>query len=74
MDVHGTTRQKRDGAVGFREAFFGRLVRRSYLKDHVFYSRPDYRLRLVRARQRSIVNQDVRRQETTILRQYKHGS
>ena len=29
-DLHGTTRQKHEGAGDFREAFFGRLVRRSH--------------------------------------------
>jgi tRNA (guanine10-N2)-methyltransferase len=28
--VHGITRQKHEGATDFREAFFGRLVRRSF--------------------------------------------
>jgi tRNA (guanine10-N2)-methyltransferase len=28
-DAHGITRQKHEGATGFREVFFGRLVRRS---------------------------------------------
>jgi tRNA (guanine10-N2)-methyltransferase len=71
-DVQSATRHAHKGGRELREIFFGRLVRRGPAGPRLFgYSDLEP---LDRARQRPFPDQNFRRQEAAVFRQYKHGS